>query len=511
VTTTTDEGPPSGDGAGLPVTDRGLLEAMVTAQVAANRARAARLEALANFHARRVAERESPDRTGSGRQGWFSLTALQKTKAEVAPLLGVGEQSLEIDLDTHSRLACWLPRLWARCRSGRLDLGKALVCLDQLAHLATDTDTDRHAYAQAIQDWFDRHDPLPDPADPDAEETGLCPINRDRIARAARYQRLKHPRRSDAETFAEAFKKRRVTLRVDEETGMAHLGVTTAAHDALTADHRLTLVAKKRAQAPGETRTLAQLRVDALLDLIHGHLVVPATTGYLHHHEPCDTTCWVNGDTDDEGGGTDGDEPVPRPCPLHPLVLTTDDGQPIGGYARPVVNVTVPVTTLGGLDDTPGVLSGGLALPADYLRHLATRPGTTWYRLLTDPAGRFLALSTHSYHPTETIARTVTCRDHTCIWPGCRRPSVTCHLNHRVPHPEGPTCTGNLAPLCQRHHQVKHADGYDVIRNSDGSHTWTTRHGSTFTTPASEQPLPSRVTLTSPLETAFARLVAAET
>jgi hypothetical protein len=198
----------------------------------------------------------------------------------------------------------------------------------------------------------------------------------------------------------------------------------------------------------------------------------------------------MDGDGGDTDADTDCERSEPSPCPLHPLVLTTEDGQPIGGYARPVVNVTVPITTLAGLDDAPGVLSGGIALPADYLRHLATSPGTTWYRLLTDAAGRFLALSTHSYQPTEVIARTVTSRDHTCVWPGCRRPSVTCHLDHRVPHPEGRTCTDNLAPLCRRHHQVKHADGYDLSRNSDGSHTWTSRHGSTFTAPASEQPVP---------------------
>jgi hypothetical protein len=340
--TTTQDTPPGGC---TPPRDRDLLSEMVTAQVATNRARATRLEALAIFHARRVAERASPHRSEPRPgQGWFSLTALQETKAEVTPLLGVGEQTLEIDLDTHARLTCWLPRLWARCRSGRLDLGKALVCLDQLDHLATDADRD--AYAQAIQDWFDRHDPLPDPDDPDVEERALCTLTRDRIARAARYQRLKHPRRSDAETFAEAFKKRRVSLRIDEETGMASLGVTAAAHDALTADHRLTLIASKRAQTPGETRTLAQLRVDTLLDLIHGHLVVPATTGDLDHHEPCDATCRVNGDLDDTDADPDWDRPDARPCPLHPLVLTTEDGQPIGGYARPVVNVTVPITAL---------------------------------------------------------------------------------------------------------------------------------------------------------------------
>lgn len=64
-------------------------------------------------------------------------------------------------------------------------------------------------------------------------------------------------------------------------------------------------------------------------------------------------------------------------------------------------------------------------------------------------------------------------------------------LDHQVAYPEGRTSTDNLGPLCERHHQVKHAEGYTIVRNPDGSYTWTTRPGSTFTTPASEQPVPT--------------------
>ncbi len=128
-------------------------------------------------------------------------------------------------------------------------------------------------------------------------------------------------------------------------------------------------------------------------------------------------------------------------------------------------------------------------MPADYARHVATQEGSTWYRMLTDDVGNFRELSTTSYQPTEPIWRTVTVRDHTCVWPGCTRPAVLVHCDHRIPHPRGTTCPANLQPLCERHHQVKHADGYHVERNPDGSYTWTSRHGSTFTTPASEQPV----------------------
>lgn len=276
---------------------------------------------------------------------------------------------------------------------------------------------------------------------------------------------------------------------------------------------------------------MAQLRVDSLLDLIHGRLTVPATTGDLEHHEACDRACRVNGDADSPGndGGPDDGGP-PAVCPLHPLVLTTEDGGPIGGYARTVVHVTVALNTLLGVGDDPGLLSGGVPVPADYVRHLALEKGSTWHRMLTDDTGSFVALSTKTYQPTEPLYLTVTSRDHTCVWPGCRRPSVLADLDHRVPYPEGETSSDNLQPLCGRHHQVKHAHGYGVVRNDDGSYTWSTRHGSPFRTSGSEQPASAppesrksdrehhhereRVTelfeaITSPLEKTFARLVAA--
>lgn len=481
-----------------PISDRALLDQMTVWRVAQNRAHAARLEAIAEFHDRRVAE-AAGSRPEPG-AGFFQLTPLRETQAEVAPLLGTSEQTVAYEIDTTADLKKWFPRLWERFRSGRLDLPKLTACLDQLVHLASDED--RAKYATAVQDWFDKHDP------PGRADHGLCTITRERIQRATRYQRLKLPQRSNHETFAQAFKKRRVSLRLDEESGMAWLSSTLAAHDAITADHRLTMIAKKRAQAPGETRTLAQLRVDSLMELIQGTLVVPATTGDLEHHEHCDRTCRVTGDSE---------QPT---CPLHPLVLTSDGGSPIGGYARPVINVTVPMSTLLGTADLPGVLSGGNPISAEHVRHLALQPGSTWYRMLTDDAGSFVELSTSSYQPTDPILRTTVARDHTCVWPGCRRPAAVAHTDHRIPYPEGETSTENLQPLCERHHPVKHAEGYSVVRNCDGSYTWTTRYGSTFTTPASEQPVdetPRAVdqaevdevfaAITGPMERAFARLV----
>jgi hypothetical protein len=65
-------------------------------------------------------------------------------------------------------------------------------------------------------------------------------------------------------------------------------------------------------------------------------------------------------------------------------------------FARPVVNVTVPIQTLMGVSDDPGVLTGGTVLPATLARMIAQKPGSTWHRMLTDEAGHCVEVSTRS-------------------------------------------------------------------------------------------------------------------
>ncbi len=46
-------------------------------------------------------------------------------------------------------------------------------------------------------------------------------------------------------------------------------------------------------------------------------------------------------------------------------------------------------------------------MPAGLARAIAADPDATWYRMLTDPAGRMVELSTTSYRPTAPIWRYV--------------------------------------------------------------------------------------------------------
>jgi len=49
----------------------------------------------------------------------------------------------------------------------------------------------------------------------------------------------------------------------------------------------------------------------------------------------------------------------------------------------------------------------------------------------------------------------VIARDPVCIGLGCRLPANRCDLDHRVPHPRGPTAAGNLEPWCRSGHEIK--------------------------------------------------------
>jgi hypothetical protein len=150
-------------------------------------------------------------------------------------------------------------------------------------------------------------------------------------------------------------------------------------------------------------------------------------------------------------------------------------GRRAAGTTRTLVQVTVPLSTLMGLDDQPGELAGYGAIPAGVARDIAA--GGTWKRLLTDPlSGTLLNYGRTTYRPPAGLADFVRARDHTCVFPGCSRPADACDIDHRKPHPEGPTSEDNLECLCRHHHRLKHEAGW-TVEYHNGVHTWTTPDG----------------------------------
>ena len=79
-------------------------------------------------------------------------------------------------------------------------------------------------------------------------------------------------------------------------------------------------------------------------------------------------------------------------------------------------------------------------------------------------------------------------RDRHCVFPWCGRDARISDLDHTIPYvppdeggPPGQTNPQNLAPLCRRHHRAKTFTGWTYHRARDGTHTWTSPHGHTWT------------------------------
>ena len=193
-----------------------------------------------------------------------------------------------------------------------------------------------------------------------------------------------------------------------------------------------------RSEGPGDGRTMDHLRVDALVQMAQDSL----RTGRL--------------------GGNGGGQ----------RLATTH-------RRRPLIQVTVPISTLLGLDDRPGELAGYGPIPASVARRIAA--DGIWRRLLTDPAtGALLDYGKMRYQPPPDLIDHVITRDQRCRFPGCGQPAYRCQIDHSIPHPDGPTADTNLGPLCLPHHVAKTHAGWRLMQTRPGHFVWTSPVGQIY-------------------------------
>ena len=213
--------------------------------------------------------------------------------------------------------------------------------------------------------------------------------------------------------------------------GMAAIYATLPAAAAVACHDWLTALAMK-AKGPGDPRSLDQRRADALADLA------------------------LDGLTDPD---------LPR------------------RHGRPVaLQVAVAATTLAGLDEEPGELTGYGPITAQVARALAG--DATWRRILTDPtSGTVLDVATSTYRPPQALADLVIARDKTCRAPGCRIPARRCELDHTRAFPHGPTAAHNLYSACKHNHRMKHQTDWTVEQLPDNTLLWTSPTGHTYQVP----------------------------
>jgi hypothetical protein len=150
---------------------------------------------------------------------------------------------------------------------------------------------------------------------------------------------------------------------------------------------------------------------------------------------------------------------------------------------RAVIDITVDLSTLAGLDDKPGEIPGWGPVIADIARQVAQeQDDAQWRYTITDPDGQVVSNGTTRRRPTTTMKRAVEAKARTCVFPGCRMPARECDIDHNQAWNDGGATTEcNLAPLCRHHHTIKHR-GWTITQPKPGSYTWTSPLGHTYTT-----------------------------
>lgn len=413
---------------------------------------------------------------------------------EVAVVLGIGTGTAAVLVDKQRALVEQLPQVWAALADGCIDVRRAQVLVDTLAHRKRsagggldDAVVDAVA-AQGLR-WI-------------GEGIGPTPLA-DRIGGA-----LIAADPAEVERRAERRKrKQNVSL-----TGCGD-GLAVLRADLLDAEDAAVMVSVLDAMAAvmrkgGDRRPVGQLRTAALGQLL--------TRPWETVPDEVARACWqlrlhvdladlddLGPVLDDLGGSHDAsaasapdDEEADR---SHNTGVQggSGGGSGVGAVGRlPVSPVAVAeiLARFGAL--TGGPPSGRVA------------DGAVWFEVV-DSTGRLRAIASAAelraalrrgrglgppsvvdrYVPSAEQVRFVEARDRHCRFPGCARPAEYVDLDHVVPRDHddpgagGPTCVTNLVCLCRRHHRLKtHAPDWVFAMDPDGTLHVTPPGGTTRTT-----------------------------
>lgn len=273
----------------------------------------------------------------------------------------------------------------------------------------------------------------------------------------------------------------------------------------------------RRLRKEGDSRTLAQLRSDVALDLLqHGQLSAAdaaaitaaaatggdmdgARSGGALGDDPAFCDAESSGVSDSAAasasrGALDADADAVRAASgdaaERDLAEVLAPYATFGGQLPPArVDVSVSAATLLGLSREPGtILCGSVEqwLSADQVRRIAYQAGSTWRRIVTDPATGYMAdYSTTRYAVTGQLRERVFARDRYSRVPGSTRPAVFCDTDHDTDYAAGgPSSEANLSAKNRRGHNHKTHRRWKSEREPGvhGAITWTTPAGRTYTT-----------------------------
>jgi hypothetical protein len=240
--------------------------------------------------------------------------------------------------------------------------------------------------------------------------------------------------------YERAIESRRVVMQPTVD-GTAHLFAFDLPPDGVAAATKRINWLARAAKTEDDPRTPDQIRADVYIDLLCGRDVATSRSG--------------------------------------------SSAAPSGRRTQGTVDIRVDLTTLSGLNDDPGHLSGYGPVIADIARKVAAgRHDAEWRYTIVEPGtGRAIASGTTRRRPSAAQRRAVESVNPTCVFPGCRAPAADSDIDHRKDWAKGgPTTVGNLNPLCKHDHRIKHEAGWSYRVTEDGTAEWTSRLGHTYTT-----------------------------
>jgi hypothetical protein len=380
-----------------------------------------------------------------------TIRAVQRDRVDLAERAAVAEIAVRLRLSEHTvrvraaharTLMTGCPKIWAAFGEGRLSERHAVEAARMAATLpAGDLDAlavfDDEACSRAL---------------------ALTPA---KFAVAARAIRERVHAESIETRHRRAVQDRGVWMTAELD-GMASVHALLPADRARAMMSRLDRAARHLAVVADEERTLAQLRADALCDLVtmtQDASVDAATTAPT-------TTCSVESATDTPAPEARTSSRTFREAPPATIV------------------VTVPALTLLGRDAEPATLEGYGPIDLDTARRLAGG-ASSWIRVLTHPVtGAPLVLDRTTYRVPAALRRWLGVSSPTCVFPGCARPARECDIDHRTAWADGGTTNDdNLDPECRHHHRVRHGTRWALFRDpADGRRRWTSPSRAVFDT-----------------------------
>ncbi|WP_424446941.1 DUF222 domain-containing protein [Microbacterium arborescens] len=356
----------------------------------------------------------------TGIRGMASDMELRSVAAEAAGMARLTDRRLQAEIDHAMTIVDDYPLVFAAWQQRRIERGHVDVVVKVGAIVPEEA---RPEFERAAIDVCERDIPSRVRTSLQALAEQVHPLSfseRHRAAAACRGVRLVHGSDGMSEVIA--------NLPSVIATGML---------DRLTQMGQSVKDARADVAEPEpDTRTMDQLRADALADLVLGGApVVDPTHG-------------------------------------------TDRSGPLGAI-RAHVQVAVTAETLMGKDEHPAEAAGATLVDADTVRQLAAQT-TTWDRLFIDPVTR-TPVEIDTYRPAPAMRRLLAARDQHCRFPGCRRAAIRCEIDHTIDYAKGGhTHIFNLAHLCQRHHSMKQFTKWEVRQVGAGVLIWTSPLGRVY-------------------------------